>query len=279
MIDGQTKVIARLHTDVNSRGLNIYNPYFVAKNINAVYLLFHDPDLNKLISGMRNLNLAGAITAGFESDPKLVTLMDELSPTAKRINRVTLVVNRSGKLIGHYNAGLGLANAIKTVSQIKGKDVVIMGAGNVVKGLLSHLEEVNEYPSTVSVYNRTVANAKALVAEGFKVDKTGSLDDMIKSGGDIFIHATDIGAPWNKGGGFNFTPEFLKRFKAIADTTFVPLEPPIIKLANKAKIPNSPGWKMFVYQGAKGMGDIIGEDIDIAKLSELSRKDFASNWD
>jgi len=77
-------VMARFHREPNNRGMSIYNPYFEETGENAVYVLFHHPDPTPLMTGLRSLNLAGAIPAGFEKDPKLVELVDELGPIAKR---------------------------------------------------------------------------------------------------------------------------------------------------------------------------------------------------
>ncbi|HSX05863.1 MAG TPA: hypothetical protein VLF69_05310 [Candidatus Saccharimonadales bacterium] len=277
-INEHTKIIARLHPQLNNRGLQIYNPYFAAKAVNAVYLLFQDPSLEKLLSGMRNLNLAGAIPAGFEHDPTLAASMDELGPTAKRIGRVSAIVQRGGKLIGEYNGGYGLTAAIKTVTPITGKRLVIMGAGTVVKGLLTHLELQGEYPAHVAVYNRTLAHAEAL-AKDYKIDQVGSLNDLLtQAEGDIFVNATSVGTPWNNGEDVVFPKELLQRFRAVADTTFVPLRPPLIATAEQAGTKTAPGWLMFVHQGAKTIGDILGQPLDIPTLSKLATTDFEKNW-
>lgn len=71
-IDESTKILARLHHSPNNRGLSIYNPYFQQKGENAIYILFHNKDPKPLLEGLKNLNISGAIPAGFEKDPELV---------------------------------------------------------------------------------------------------------------------------------------------------------------------------------------------------------------
>lgn len=277
-INEQTKVVARMHPQLNNRGLNIYNPYFEAKDVNAVYLLFKDSSIEKLIAGMRALRLAGAIPAGFENDPKLVTLMDELSPVAKRIGRVSAVVQEGSKLMGYYNGGPGLADAIEAVFPMQGKRVVIMGAGTVAKGLLAHLDEVGRYPSQVAVFNRSAEHASDL-AKMFRVHESGGLQDMLEQAqGDVFINTSSVGSPWNKGEDFVFPEAFLKRFSVVADVAFVPLRPPLIEAAEAAGVNVVPGWKMFVHQGALTMQGILKVEIDADVLGDLSRKDFEKNW-
>ena len=50
-IDENTKIIGRFHTKPSPRGLNIYNPFFEEAGINAVYLLFYNPDPKILVEG------------------------------------------------------------------------------------------------------------------------------------------------------------------------------------------------------------------------------------
>lgn len=277
-INENTKVMARLHREANNRGLSIYNPYFEQAGVNALYVLFHNEDPKPLLDGLKNLNISGAIPAGFEKSPDLPEMMDQLGPVAKKIQRVALIVQRDGKLIGYNQGGYGLLDAILSKAEVRGKKIVLMGAGNVANGLLTVMGERGISPSGVEVYNRTVENAETLAESYDVVKKVGSLEDMRHASGDIFVNVTYIGSPWRQGDDFQFTEEFVKRFGFVADVTFVPLEPQLIKIAKKAGIPNSPGWEMFLYQGRMCLEKTLDIEVDLELLGKLIVKDFATNW-
>lgn len=271
--------MARIHPEVNNRGLTIYNPYFEATKINAVYLLFHNPEPKLLLDGIRKLNINGAIAAGFEKKEGLLNLVDELTPLSQKLRRVGIIINDNGKLIGHYQGGYGLVESIRSKIGIENKKIVIMGAGVVTRGFLWQLLEDGIKLSSVEIYNRTVANAEKVATEFNDLNiKVGKLDELKNSPGDIFINATDIGSPWNDGEDYVFSEEFVKKFKLIADVTFVPLKPQLIEVAEKAGVPNSPGWRMFLYQGQMCLEKILKIKVDLTILGKLIQKDFKTNW-
>jgi shikimate 5-dehydrogenase len=117
------------------------------------------------------------------------------------------------------------------------------------------------------------------IGDTFRVDHVGTLEEMLSSdGGGVFVNATDVGSPWNKGEKFVFAPDFLRRFGVVADCTFVPLVPQLIAAAQEAGVVPVAGWKMFVHQGAASFGMILGTDIDVDLLGQLCRRDFEANW-
>ncbi len=272
-----TRLIGRFYNVPNGRGLNIYNPYFEAASVDAIYLLFSNPDPKPLFQAMRDLNMAGAIPAAFEKDPALASLVDRLTGTAKKLGRVSFVKNNHGKLIGYYAASKGLSDSLNEMCDIKDKDIVIMGAGNVVRGLLSEWKVANVWPKSVTIYNRGQAKLDLLKSEYPNIT-TLSLVDLPSASGNVFINATPIGSPWHKDADYNFTDEFLSKFKFIADVTFVPLAPPLIQSAQRLGLTYSPGWKMFLYQGRFALETILDIEVDTAKLAEILVDDFATNW-
>lgn len=277
-IDENTKVMARFHKEPNNRGLSIYNPYFEEVKENAIYVLFHNSDPTPLIDGLRKLNLSGAIPAGFEKDPKLAQLVDELGPIAKKIRRIGVIANENGKIVGYHQAGYGLAESILRMTKISDKKLVIFGAGNVAKALLIYFSLEDIKPSSIEIYNRTIEKAELLAKEFSQLSKVGSIQDMEKSSGDIFVNCTDVGSPWLKGKNYKFKEKMMSNFDYIADVTFVPLKPQLIELADKLGKAASPGWKMFLYQGKLCLEKVLGIEVNEEILAKHIIKDFKQNW-
>lgn len=279
-IDENTKVILRLHKKANNRALNIYNPFFEKSGINAIYLLRYNENPKKLVEGMRLLGVEGAIPAGFERDEEFVKLLDNLTPEAKAINRVAVVFNKDGKLVGHYQGGIGLYNSITSkFGSLGGKNIVILGAGAVARGLLLEIKKASIAPKIILI-NRTETKAELVKKEyselNIQLAPFGSLFDQ---SGDVFVDATDIGSPWNKGDELSYTEKFVKGFKFIADVTFVPIEPQLIATANKLGVDNAPGHRMFLYQAEECMKSILGnQSYDLKMFEKIMLADFKTNW-
>jgi shikimate 5-dehydrogenase len=280
VINENTKVMARFYPSVNNRGLSIYNPYFQETGVNAVYLLFPNSDPKILIDGMRNLNLAGAIIAGsFEKDPRVPELIDELHPLSDKVKRVGILVNNGGKIWGVYQGAFGLDESIRRLTDYSNKRMVLMGAGTVVRGLLSWMEMNNSKPSGIEIYNRTLDRAEKVAKEFPFVSKVGPLQEMAKQAkGDIFINATNVGSPWNKGDNYVFEKSFVSKFDYVVDVTFVPLKPQLVQVAEKLHKKVSPGHRMFLYQGKYALEKILGIQVDEEILSKKMLADFKTNW-
>ena len=273
-IDINTKIIARLHTDKNGTGLNIYNSYFQDQGINAVYLLFQSNKLNELIDGIRNLNISGAITAGFEHDPILPSLVDDSSEATKLAQRVGIIINKKGVLKAHYQGGEGLFSAIKEKTSISGKRIVIVGSGTVATTLLLALENSAQKVKSVSLYNRTLENAKVLKTKFNLVDSVNTLDKLRDAEGDILINASRIGS---KVLDDIYTERIVSKFSVIADVTFGTESTNLITLARDSKKIVVSGWDMFTHQASIVLKEILDHESNIDRLRHFVREGLSSN--
>ena len=264
-IDEHTKVIGRFHTQASPRGLNIYNPFFQATGMNAVYLLFYNQDPKILIDGMRNLHLAGAITAGFESDSRLPTLLDEIDETATYVGKIGFITNNNGRLKGYNQSGEGLLRSIEKSQSLAGKKMAIVGAGNVVKSLLFTLSKRKVKLPIVTIYNRTPENAEKLVKDFSFVKRFSSLDQIAHATGDILVNISHIGG---KEADTLFSEAIVGRFQTIADVTFEKEDTNLISLAKKLGKKYSTGWDMFAYQGQVILETLLDVKVDFNVLKK-----------
>lgn len=263
-IDENTKVIGRFHTKASPRGLNIYNPYFEETGTNAVYLLFYNEDPKMLVDGMRKLRLAGAITAGFESDTVLPTLLDELDENSKYIGRLGYLTYDNDKVVGHTQGGQGMFKTIKSISPITNQKLVIVGAGNICKGLLFEIRKAG-LDCEVQIYNRDLSKAKALQNDYSFVKSVFELSQLNQASGDVLVNLTDIGGSEVD---TVFTEEIIKNFKAIVDVTFETENTNLVTLAKKIGLPVATGWDMFTNQGQVCLEGILKEKVDFNILKK-----------
>lgn len=262
-INIQTKLIARLHTEENGTGLNIYNPYFHDVGLNAVYMLFKDASPQPLVEGLRNLNLSGAITAGFEHDSTLPGLVDEVSEAVEVSGRIGIISNQNGRLRAHYQGGEGLLSAIQEKVDITGKRIVIVGAGTVAKTLLLAIERGKQKPSQVTVVNRSADNAQPLADKFECVTSVLPLDELNKVDGDILVNATRIGSSVED---TFFTSDIVGKYGAVADVTFGELRTNLVNLADASSLTVINGWDMFTHQAAVVLHMLLDHEANIDVL-------------
>lgn len=271
-INTQTKLIARLHTDDNGTGLDIYNPYFQNVGLNAVYMLFIDSNPQPLVEGMRKLNIAGAITAGFEHDASLPSLVDEISDAVEVSGRIGIIANQNGKLRAHYQGGEGLLSSIQEKVDISGKRIVVVGAGTVAKTLLLAIERGEHKPSQVVVVNRNVVNAQPLRDQFDCVESVHALDELSQVAGDILVNATRIGSSVKDS---YFTGDIVNKYQAVADVTFGDPNTNLVSLADESKLIVINGWDMFTHQASVVLRELLDHDADINVLRGYVTKGLA----
>ena len=258
IINTDTKVIGRFHTQKSGRGLNIYNPFFEEAGINAAYFLFYAPTPKPLVEGLRNLNLAGAVTVGFELDPEFPKLLDRLDPVSLYVKRVGFIKNQNGKVTGFYQGGKGILRAIQKATEVTDKNIVIVGSGNVTKGLLLALNDLPNKPKSIQVFNRTLENIERLKTDFSFISGIETLDKLPTATGDILVNATDIGGKVEDS---FYTESIIKNFETVVDVTFEKEDTNLINLGKKLGKKYSTGWDMFTGQGQVVLETILEQEI------------------
>lgn len=272
-IDTKTKVIARLHTDLNGTGLNIYNPYFQDQGINAVYLLFKSEKPDPLVEGLCNLQISGAITAGFEHDPVLPGLVDETTEAVKLAQRVGIIINTNGVLKAHYQGGEGLLSAVQEKIDTTGKRIVIVGAGTVAKTLVLALQKTSQSPKEIHIFNRTLENAGAIKDRFESVTAINTIENLSNAEGDILINASRIGSKVEDS---FYTSELINRFAVVADVTFGVESTNLTSIAKEANKTVISGWDMFTHQAAVVLREILGHDANIDRLRHFVKEGLST---
>lgn len=131
------------------------------------------------------------ITVPFKE--RAAALSAELTPRARRAGAVnTLRSDEEGRICGDNTDGVGLVrDMIANLGwRIQGMDMLIVGAGGAVRGILEPL--LREQPSGIHIVNRTVERAENLAAEFSELGSVtaGCLDDLEGRQFDLLINAS-----------------------------------------------------------------------------------------
>lgn len=100
------------------------------------------------------------VTVPFKQDA--FELASELSERAQRAGAVNTLVLKDNKVFGDTTDGIGLLNDLTKNHQqtLKNKNILIIGAGGAVRGVLEPL--LLEFPNSLTVANRTISKAQQL---------------------------------------------------------------------------------------------------------------------
>lgn len=194
-----------------------------------------------------------------------------LTPNAQLAGAVnTLIKQDDNTILGENTDGIGLMSHIKDFLkwEIKNKNVLVLGAGGAVRGILLPL--LNENPKDVLVVNRTESKAQDLVTifKGHGAIHAGGFDTLkdLNTPFDIIINGTSTGLT----GDIPPVPKMLINEKTcIYDMVYAKEPTPFMHYAKQCKAQNiSDGLGMLVGQAAISFTLWRGVMPDVGKVMQ-----------
>lgn len=210
--------------------------------------------LSDAIKGVRALNIRGInVTAPHKKE--VMQYLDYVSNQAKMLGAVNTIVNENGRLCGYNSDAEGFYQALYSEGiTMQGKDMLIIGAGGVVKPTLMRI--IMEKPNSVTVVNRTKSKAEAIKAAikeqmDFEISTEFDKDKHY----DIVINATSAGmAPQLDRLPIDGIEEiesldFIDEKTSVVDMIYNPIHTLFLKEARKRGAKTMNGLGMLIYQG------------------------------
>jgi shikimate dehydrogenase len=162
------------------------------------YLTFEvgPENLTDAVRGLRALGFRGAHCAAPHKQA-VIPLLDRTSDAAGIVGAVNLVFREDGALVGENTEGRGVVQAIRGTLDPAGKQVVLLGAGQVARAVAVELCAAGA--AGLVIVNRTEARAAelvALLAGKFSVPVSAAAwqgDYAVPPEAEILIHATSLG--------------------------------------------------------------------------------------
>ncbi|VDG21174.1 shikimate 5-dehydrogenase [Lactobacillus plantarum JDM1] [Lactiplantibacillus mudanjiangensis] len=273
-ISGTTGLFTLLGSPVGHSGSPaMYNFSFQQQGLDYAYLAF-DVKKDQMAEAMDMLRLFKVRGSNVTMPCKTVaaTLVDDLSPAAKIVGAINVIVNDDGKLTGHITDGLGFVRNLKeTGVTIQGKKLVVLGAGGAATAL--QVQCALDGAASISIFNQDddfYANAEATQAKlktaTPNVDVTVyPLADQAKlkaeiAAADILVNATVVGMKPLDGQSL-IDPSWLQSDLVVADTVYNPLKTKLIEDAEATGCTVAPGKGMLLWQGAAAYTFFTGKDM------------------
>jgi shikimate dehydrogenase len=214
-----------LHPAAHTRSPAMHNAAYRALGLDARFVAFDVPParLGEAMAGVRALGIR-QLAVSLPHKTAVMAHLDEVDETARRIGAVNTVTLRDGRLLGSNTDWLGLARALERETKLAGCHAVVLGAGGTARAAVYALRERG---ARVSVLNRTLAHAEAIVDE-LGAERAGSLQTLAQLEWDVLVNTTSVGLRRDES---PVAPEALHAAAVVFDAVY---DPPLTRLLRDA---------------------------------------------
>ena len=221
-------------------------------------------NLKEVILAMRVMENFHGLTCTIPHKVEVLKYLDWVDEKAKKIGAVNTVVKKNGLLCGYNTDWLGAVIPLEKVTSLKGKKVLVLGAGGAARAIVYGLKEKE---ALVFILNRTLEKAKNLAKE-FKAKVLNFNHQKEVSNFDIIINATSVGMePLVNETPIN--PYFLKKNQIVFDVVYNPKETKLLKEAKKKGAKIIYGLEMLLYQGVAQFEIYTGLKAPVEVMREI----------
>jgi shikimate dehydrogenase len=216
-------------------------------------------DLAAAVAGLKALGIKG-VNVTIPHKEGVLPLLDELSPEARMVGAVNVVVNEQGRLVGHNTDVMAVELALKRHG-VEGADAeaVVLGAGGAARAVVSALLRMKA--ATVHVHSRSLEKGQRLVAafansRGATLLLSAPWDDgalatsLAKA--SLLVNATPCGM-WPHQDQSPVRAELLHGGLAVFDLVYNPLMTLLLQHALRAGARVVPGLDMLIFQAVEAM--------------------------
>jgi shikimate dehydrogenase len=262
MINAHTELYGIIGNPVrHSLSPVIHNEAFRRMGLNAVYLAFEVKSLEEAMAGIRELGIRGlSVTLPFKT--QILPYLDTIEETASKIRAVNTLTVEGGNLIGYNTDCRGALEALEEKVDLKGKRVILLGAGGAARAIGFGLKEKG---CQVAIFNRSQNRADVLAKElGCGHHPLSSLKEME---GEVLVNATSVGMyPFDAKS--PIPKDVLKRGMVVMDIVYKPLRTKLLQEANEKGCLTIDGLEMLARQGAAQLEIWTGKIQEIGQIKE-----------
>lgn len=277
MIKGSTNIVALIgHPVEHSFSPPMHNRAFEKLNMDYAYVAFdvEPANLKSAIEGAKALNIKG-FNVTIPHKISVMEFLDEIDEVARLIGAVNTIDFKNMK--GYNTDGIGAVEAIEEVTSIKGKNVVIAGAGGASRAISFYIAKYGA--DAMTILNRNPLKAQNLASDvsnsgligEVKSDSISEINAYLADA-DILIDTTPVGMHPNVDDEPIATSQNMHEDLVVFDAVYNPNETVLLKEAIKAGAKPVYGIKMLLYQGAESFKIWTGHDAPVDEMEMALRK-------
>jgi shikimate dehydrogenase len=213
---------------------------------------------------MRSLGVVG-LSVTMPHKHEAATLVDDLTPTARRLGVVNCITARAGRLVGDATDGPGFVAALAAGAHfdVAGRRCVVVGAGGAARAVVLALAEAGAHE--VVVVNRSAARAEEAALLAGDGGRRGVASDVADA--DLVVQATPVGMA---GGGSDeempFDPQMLHEGQVVADLVYHPRVTALLAAAADRGARPVGGLGMLVHQAGLALENWTGRPAPLADM-------------
>ena len=277
MIKGSTNIVALIgHPVEHSFSPPMHNRAFEKLNMDYAYVAFdvEPANLKSAIEGAKALNIKG-FNVTIPHKISVMEFLDEIDEVARLIGAVNTIDFKNMK--GYNTDGIGAVKAIEEVTSIKGKNVVIAGAGGASRAISFYIAKYGA--DAMTILNRNPLKAQNLASDvsnsgligEVKSDSISEINAYLADA-DILIDTTPVGMHPNVDDEPIATSQNMHEDLVVFDAVYNPNETVLLKEAIKAGAKPVYGIKMLLYQGVESFKIWTGRDAPVDEMEMALRK-------
>jgi len=245
-INKDTVVCISIAAKPGNFGANFHNSAYEHLNLNWVYLprkVKSATDLERTIKGVRAMDIKGC-SVSMPHKETVIQYLDDLDIYAERIGAVnTIRQDENGSLKGYNTDYYGAKKALEK-AEIKGKKVLMAGAGGAARAIGLAVKELG---GVLTIANRTYDKSREL-SEKLNA-KVIPWKQMSNSYAYLLINATSVGMKdLDK---MIITERVISNFDVVMDVIIYPAETKLLRVAKEAGKEVIQGTLMCVHQAAE----------------------------
>ena len=270
MIDARTELYGVIGNPVDhSLSPVIHNAAFRRMGLNAVYLALRVEHVEKAIEGIRGLGIRG-VSVILPLKTRVIPFLDEIEPVAAKIKAVNTIHNKQGRLVGYNTDWRGALEALEEEVELKGKRVLLLGAGGAARAIAFGLKEKG---SRVIISNRSADKGNELAKDlGYVCQPLLSLEGAEF---DVIVNATSVGmSPYDAK--IPLPKRFLREGMVVMDIVYRPLKTRLLREAEGNGCRIIDGLEMLARQGAGQLEIWTGRRPDVNQIKKDLRRAIGS---
>lgn len=261
MINCQTTLFGVMGNPIHhSASPAMHNAAYEFLSLNHVFLGFQVDNAQKAMEAMKTLGIKGmGVTMPYKQ--AVIPFLDEIEDAAKAIGAVNSILNNNGRLYGYNTDCNGALRALKEVTSLKHKKVIILGAGGGARAILCGLQREE---AEVIVLNRNKDRREQLHRSfGVAIGDLSLLSNIPECA--ILINTIPFGMIADLTDAL--VPEaVLQQHPVVFDIVYNPKETRLIQRAQQNGCQVIYGYKMLLYQGITQFEIFTGNKAPVAVM-------------
>lgn len=171
-----------------------HNDYFRQNGLEAVYVKMNVKveEISEFLKLAKKLSFRG-LSVTMPLKEAILPYLDWMDPHVQQIGACNTVVFEEGRIKGYNTDAAGALNVIERHGLVRGKRMVIIGAGGAAKAIIY---EACRRGAKVMILNRDAKRAQQVAAQwGCEGKGIEAMVDCFKKGYEILVNATSVDLP------------------------------------------------------------------------------------